>query len=795
MNRSIFAPLSAVFFLVVGCASAAFAQDDAVWTPLGKTVVRDAAMFGRPLPSKYEAFQLDKGRLESLLARAPEENLNEGIIVSLPMADGSLQRFRVEHSLVVEPGLLTNFPELGATYRGYGIDDPTASVRFDLLPSGFHSIVLSANGTFLVDPAGDANGDTYVSYNKQDGVELGRFECLVKSPDVSQIRQFSTDKMRVFGTDLPAIDSVNTEPEVTSGTTLRTYRLALAADNEYCGAVDAGNTVAGCLAAEVLIMNRVNGIYERDVAIHMNIIANNDLITFATNKATGTNNICGSNGANQGQACTTLNDPYSNDDGEAMLDENQLALDARILTANYDIGHVFSTGGGGIADLGVPCQASFKASGVTGLTDPIGDAFAIDYVAHEMGHQFGADHTFNGTVSNCGGGNRATSAAYEPGSGITIMAYAGICGNQNLAAHSIDTFHLKSIDQIVTYTVGNSGNNCAVRTGTGNTPPTVSVIGGPSFTIPKQTPFSLSATGSDINGDTITYDWQEYDLGSSTTAVPNTDATNTRPIFRPYLPTTSGTRTFPALTYILNNANVPPPSFSCGLTTACLTGELLPQVGRTMTFQVIARDNRANGGGINTASASVVVNAATGPFVVTAPNTAVNLQGNAQSTVTWNVAGTTNSPVNAQNVDILFSSDGGQTFPTVLAAGTPNDGGEPVTVPNVNTSTARIKVQATGNIFFDISDANFSIVAAGTATISGKVLDSGGRSVTNAVVTLTFPNGSTTAVTVRRNGLYSFPGLLTGATYTLSVRATRFSYSPKVIPLTGDLANQDFTPL
>src|SRR5207237_4226643 len=187
-----------------------------------------------------------------------------------------------------------------------------------------------------------------------------------------------------------------------------------------------------------------------------------------------------------------------------------------------------------------------------------------------MGHQWGALHTFNGTVSSCGGGNRTGADAYEPGSGISIMAYAGICGSQNLAAHSIDTFHVKSLEEMVAYSQSGGGNGCAVTTATNNTPPTVTGPG--NFNIPKQTPFSLTASATDPNGDSITYDWQEFDTGGSTgtTAVPNADADGTpRPIFRPYLPTVSGTRTFPSLRHILNNANVPPAT-----TGGFLTGEL-----------------------------------------------------------------------------------------------------------------------------------------------------------------------------------------------------------------------------
>ena len=443
---------------------------------------------------------------------------------------------------------------------------------------------------------------------------------------------------------------------------------------------------ARALEQQIIIMTRVNGVYERDLAIRMVLVANNDAIIYTDPAA----------------------DPYTNSNGSAMLGENTTNLNTVIMTANYDIGHVFSTGGGGVATLNGPCGGN-KARGVTGLTNPVGDAFSIDYVAHEMGHQWGANHTFNGAVSNCSGGNRSSTSAYEPGSGITIMAYAGICGNQDLARHSIDTFHVKSLEVIVAYSQTGTGNTCAVPTATGNTPPTITSVGGTSFNIPKGTPFALTASGSDADNDTLTYDWQQYNLGGSTTAVPNTDSDGTaRPIFRPYLPTETPTRYFPSLEYVLNNANVPPSTFDCGRATPCLTGELLPAITRTMNFQGIVRDNRLSGGGINTVSVQVAVDGNSGPFAVTAPNTNVTI-GPGNFNVTWNVANTTNAPVSAGVVKISLSTDGGNTFPTILSGATPNDGSQTVFIPPTNTTTARIKIEAVGNIFFDISDVNFTI--------------------------------------------------------------------------------------
>ena len=672
--------------LLAVCAGAhAQTSADKVWTGIDESQIVGRSAERLIFPAAYRTFRLNRSALTSVLDNAPAEFSESSrfmqTVLTLPMPDGKFERFRIEHSLIVEPGLLEKYPELGRTYNGRGIDDPTATVRLDYLPSGFHAMVLSPRGTVMIDPYANGDTDNYITYLKRDAPKRNNFSCDFDQQEAFD-RLFSptTDRNREL---IPDIAS----PEVTSGSQLRTYRLALAATVEYTAAVG-GGTVLGALSAQVLVMNRVNGVYERDLAIRMVIIANNDLIVW-----------------------TAEPDPYTNNNGFNMLGQNQTSLDTIIGLANYDIGHVFSTGGGGVATLNGPCGSN-KARGVTGLSNPLGDPFAIDYVAHEMGHQWGANHTFNGATLNCSGGNRSAASAYEPGSGITIMAYAGICGGQDLAAHSIDTFHVKSLEAIVSFSQFGNGNACAISAASGNTPPTVAVVGGPSFNIPKQTPFKLVASGSDANGDTLTYDWQEYDLGASTTAIPNTDSDGiARPIFRPFLPVSDPSRTFPAMEHILGYANVPQAT-----TDGFLTGEILPAITRTMTFQVIARDNRANGGGINTATATVNVDGNSGPFAITAPNTGVTWAGNSSQTVTWSVANTSAAPVSAANVRILFSADGGVTFPTVISASTPNDGSQLITVPNIATTTGRIKVEAVGNIFFDITDVNFT-VTAGPASV------------------------------------------------------------------------------
>ncbi len=664
-------------------------SSDGVWKFIAESsiIVRGERLI---IPQVYQTAQVNEAALRQLLDKAPLEFTQEAkdnrITLALPLPDGRFSTFRIEKSPIMEPGLAVKFPEI-KTYRGQGVDDLTATVRFDLTPAGFHALILAERGSIFIDPYSKGDTANYIIYFKADYRNDDKsFQCFFENPGRPPRR-----------TNQPAA------PNVVNGATLRTYRLALAANGEYT--MTKGGTVAGALSAMTTTMNRVNEVYERELAVRLILVANEDLIIY-TNAAT---------------------DPYSNSNGFLALNQNQANLDVVITSANYDIGHVFTTGSGGVAGLEVVCVSGVKAQGTTGLSDPSGDVFAIDYVAHEMGHQFGGNHTFNGTTSNCGGANREPSAAYEPGSGSTIMAYAGICGAQNLQSNSNDYFHVKSLEEIGAFI---ASTTCDQETSTGNTVPTVSA--GATVTIPKGTPFTLTATGNDANGDAITYCWEEYDLGDA--SPPDNDADGiARPIFRSFNPTTNPSRTFPKLSDLLNNTST--------------IGEVLPAITRTMNFQVTVRDNRAGGGGINTATKQVIVNATTGPFLVTQPNTAVTWAAGSQQTVTWNVAGTTNAPVSAANVKISFSTDGGNTFPTVLIASTPNDGSENITVPNTPTSTARIKIEAVGNIFFDISNVNFTIGAATTLAINSVIPPagriSGGQPVKIAGI---FPNSFTVTV-------------------------------------------------
>ena len=607
-------------------------------------------------PLQFRTLILDVDGMKSFLSNAPLEFTDaaktKSLIMTLPMPDGSMQRFSIIESPIMAVELAAKYPDI-RTYLGKGIDDPYAGVRFDLTPLGFHAMILSPNGNVFIDPYALGDTQNIISYYTKDFSNPSKtFECEVVS-DESRLQELNYLRESMLLTP--------------TGPQLRTYRLAVACTGEY--ATFFGGTVPSALAAVVTSVNRVNGVYEKEVAVRMILVANNDTLIF-TNAAT---------------------DPYTNNNGSTMLGQNQTTCDARIGSANYDIGHVFSTGGGGVAYLGVICVNGSKARGVTGSGAPIGDPFDIDYVAHEMGHQYSGNHSFNGSSGSCSGGNRNASTAYEPGSGSTIMAYAGICSPQNLQNNSDAYFHVVNFDEIVAYTNFGSGNSCPVITNTGNGAPTVTVPTG-GFYIPKSTPFALTGSATDPNSDPLTYCWEEYDLGP--TGAPGTPSGNA-PIFRSWNPTTSPTRYFPRLQNLLNNTTV--------------IGEILPTYARILTFRLTARDNKLGGGGVNYAQMQFNVDGNSGPFTVTSPNTNVTWGGESSQTVTWNVSNTDIAPVNCANVKILLSTDGGQTFPTTLVASTPNDGSEIVIIPNTPSTTARIKVEAVGNIFFDLSNVNFTI--------------------------------------------------------------------------------------
>ena len=677
------------------------------WAPLDVVPAPDPGEVSYLRATEFEAYRLDVATLTSILSAAPQEFSGFAPLeVFLPNPNGGFSRFAIVNSPIMAPELAAEFPEI-KTYAGQGIDDPAATIRMDITPAGFHAQILSPSGTYYVDPYYHLDPEFYASYFRSDLVapdvhfDEQLFDHqhdhkpgdLIAGSDPELTGQSGVDsasiqenKVPVMGPELarePGVEIPSGPPLGRSGTQLRTYRTAVAASGEYVAFH--GGTVSLGQAAIVTAMNRVSGIYESELSIRLQLVANNSALVY-TNAAT---------------------DPYSNSNPDALLTQNQANIDTVIGSANYDIGHVFTTGGGGLAGLGVVGINGQKAKGETGSGAPVADAFYVDYVAHEMGHQFGGNHTFNG-INGATDGNQNSGTAYEPGSGTTIQAYAGISGSDDLQDHSDPYFHSISFDEIINH-VDSVIPGVGLRTNTGNSVPTVEA--GANYTIPAQTPFQLTAVGNDSNAaDILTYSWEERDLGPFQAVSAGDNGSS--PLFRVFNPTTDPSRTFPRLSDLLNNTTV--------------IGERLPTTTRKMDFRVTVRDNRTGGAGVNSDDMRVNVVNTGAAFAVTSPNTAVSLPGLSSQTVSWNVAGTTGSGINTAFVNILLSTDGGNTFSTVLAANVPNDGSESIVLPNLATSQARVKVEAVGNIFFDLSNVNFTVSAAVSTLDFGDAPDSYG---------------------------------------------------------------------
>lgn len=784
---------------------------------------------------RFAGFTLDRALMQGQLGKASRSAGAGAQEVLLPTPEGTFQRFSLVDAPVMEDGLAAAHPEI-KTYAGKGIDDPTAAVRADLTPLGFHASVRSESGSWFVDP-----------YHRGDYARAESLYASYYGHDV-QNQGGPLQEKGIQGVAKEVKAAIAKNPLVK----LRTYRLALITDPTYATYFGAANVTA----AKVTLMNRVAQIYEDETAIRLVLINDTDKTNLNTPAlASEPNGPCGA------APCFTPQELEGCD--IPTLFATGVALGQLVGADKYDIGHLgLGMNGGGVAGLGV-VGGQEKAVGCTGLPTPVGDYYAVDYVSHEMGHQFGGNHTFNGTEVNCSTGNREPSTSVEPGSGSSIMAYAGICQQDNLQPHSDPYWSQQSYTEITNYTTAelpaiNEQQDVSLRefdgadsftlsyqgkvsapitrgvnytadavkaavesitgatvtvAGFGNHPDYrpvpfgdtgfqvvfggslagvnvdslgIDVTGGAgfagesikggavdnkgfkvqntgnhapvvkapeSYTIPVRTPFELTGTAKDPDGDVVTYMWEQNDRGKANgtalvnnvkkdgalfrqfgTAAVVTDA-DARKYYSPGQNAVNRdpSRVFPDMAQILaNNTNAktgacpaaPPKPPSGGKTNVppelvdCYS-EFLPTADwtgfdddRTLHFRLTARDARRGGGGIGFADTAVKLAPAAGPFLVTSQTAATALAGGSKQTVTWDVAGTNAAPVNAKNVRISVSTDGGRTFPHVVAHSTANDGSEQVTLPDVPTTKARIKIEAVGNIFFDVNDTDFTINAS-----------------------------------------------------------------------------------
>ena len=571
------------------------------------------------------------------------------LVLSLPTPDGTLEAFAVVESPMMEPGLAQWLAERGwpmKTFAARSLDRPGVTARLDWGgPNGFHAVVQSSAGTYYVDPETPDSISRYVSYHKQDNQSDQPLQCEVEGAQTVP---------RTLGNATLAGGAS------TQGS-LRTYRLAYAVTGDYTTQL-AGGSVVQAQANVITIINRVNATYERELSVRLIVIANNPSIIYL-------------------DADT---DPYTQSSAFTMLNENQANIDAVIGSGNYDIGHVMYNGSSGVAQLRTPCRSG-KARGVSGVWQSTGDSIVVEMIAHEMGHQFGANHTFNSPLGNCAGNNWSPGTAWEPGSGTTIMSYSGICGADNVQTFSDDYFHAGSLDEMLDYIAG-SGSCAGTPTANNPNPPVVTATGG--YTLPVGTPFELDIdSAADADGDSLTFTWEQFDRGAQ--ALVDAGDQGDNPIVR----------------------SLPPGTATNRVVDGSLFGDALPSTTRALNFRVTARDNNPGGGRVGEANIALSVDGNSGPFAVILPNGGESFSAGGEVEVTWDVAGTDVAPVNTAAVDILLSTDGGESYDQVLASDVPNDGAELVTLPNIASASARIRVRARDNIYFDNSNNNFSISA------------------------------------------------------------------------------------
>ena len=850
----------ALAIVVLGVPAAAQAQDSAARSrdAWHRTAERGPAS-GRPVavdPTAFTSYSLERQQLADQAQQAPATEGGSPVVLSIPRPDGRFERFDVTRGTTLSPELAAEHPEI-RDYVGVGVDDPADSLSLVTSPEGAYAAIRGPDGTSYVEPRYRDDATAHVAFARQD------------LPNRNPLHENDATAQQLV-TDVP---SSALRPGPGETVPLRTFRLALINDRAYANFFGGSN--AQVLTAKTALMARVNQIYRQDMGITMTLVPQTDALNLNTDaKAINPNGPCG------GAACYTT--AQLQRCTGATLTRTDIVAGQILGARNYDIGHLMlGSGGGGLAAAGV--GGAIKASGCTGSSNPTGDAWGVDFVAHEMGHQFGASHTFNGTERDCTAGNRVNATADEPGSGSTIMAYAGICDDDNLQPHSDPYFSQASQTQIygwvdapavdrenppltavqrvslrnfdgtdsfdisfnggatgkitngtnytlagikaavdaaigggadVTVTnwedeqggaldqngftvtfdsnvdeptlaasnfsgasgfvrdavVGGPRNNSGAVTQTTNKAPTVETA--PGFTIPARTPFTLTATGTDANADTLTYLWEENDPGTGRALGTEPEAIG--PLFRVFgvaqrtdtgavynstpknATTTNPARDFPDVAQVM--ADNTDAVNACGSVTTdagndCWS-EYLPKVNRTLTFRVTARDGNPEAGGTGYADTALTVSAGAGPFRLTSQATNTDNGTAATLPVTWNVAGTDAAPVSTSNVRILLSTDDGASFPAVLAAATPNDGSETVDLPlGIKTTTGRIRIEAVGNVFYDVSRGRISIdptqAPAGGGGPSTSTPTTTTSTPTTPVAPPLLPVGAPTAATLR----------------------------------------------
>lgn len=599
-----------------------------------------------PNPSESRLLKFNLAQLRDALSGAAATN------IMLPDPYGGAVEFALRPSSVMPKQLATRYPEIRA-FEGVALHDSATTIRLELSSKGLTAQVLGAGNRWLIDPVKGLSPEFARSYKYSRSFHT-KDEAFCELESTGVFGGGSAPNNRFKGT---------TRRAKSTGESVKTYRLAVATTGEY--GVYHGGTTASALEAVVATINRVDGIFASELAIRFQLVDDNDAVVFAD----------------------PATDPFTgNDDAGTLIDESQAQIDLLIGTENYDVGHTLSTGAGGLAGLGVVCREGGKAEGVTGSSRPEGDFFDVDYVAHELGHQFAADHTWNGSNGGCGPQQRGPDSAYEPGSGSSIMSYAGLCGADNIASAVDALFHHQSFDQIIGYTTEGIGSVCGSDAVSGNTAPQVDA--GSDYVVPKQTPLVVSGSATDQEQGSLLYSWEQRDLGPQAAL---TDPDDGRfALFRMLDSSSSPERYLPALATVVSGT----PDLS----------ERIPQVAREMTMRLTVKDGA---GGVQSDDIVVSIDGDSGPFEVVSPNGGE--QVGRSKTVEWDTGFTEQAPVSASMVEIYLSTNDGVSFDQLIDT-VDNTGSANINFPvGIQSQDARLMIKGAGNIFYDVSDAAFQL--------------------------------------------------------------------------------------
>lgn len=640
------------------------------WTPLSSKTTSVPESQKQPiLPNAYQLFSLQQDQLSKALAAAPMEFTDAAksapVELLLPTPTGKLLGFSIVSSPIMAPELAAKYPQI-KTFAGYATDGSGATVRMGVGAQGFYAFVFELEGgAYTVRPfTTEANATTYMVYDQQElpataYLPDGKMTCgqQDEESELELERQAALIKQKMA------------EERSLAPVRVKKYRIAIAAKAEYSNFISSTNNKTVILSEMVKALNFIVAIQERDLNVRLELVAKNDTLIFTDPNT----------------------DPYSGTLVSDWMNQNGLAINTRIGSGSYDIGHIFGkyvTGSAvGVANPGSTCDFFNKAKGSSSAPSPNAEYFYL-VAAHEMCHQLNGRHTWSNCTADLTG-QLNPPTAYEPGSGSTIMGYPGSCLTNDVQSNNDRYYHASSIAEVGLFVRSGGGSTCGSYIETTNNPPVVSIPLATGIIVPKSTPFQLTGEASDPDGDAVTYCWEQMDLGpTSTYGTP----TGTAPSFRSYTPVTSPTRVFPRITTVLAGS--------------ASKSDVLPTYSRELNFRLTVRDNKANGGGVNSANIKINAAAEAGPFRVTPYNsTAVTWRVGEFQEVTWDVANTDKAPINCQKVNILLSLDGGTTnnFPIVLASQVPNSGRACIQVPSNTTGSGRIRVEAVDNIFFNVS--------------------------------------------------------------------------------------------